>query len=117
MGRCPYCVREGDIPLDALLFRRRERVATRFDYRHIAGQCTKEDRFESRSLSKLSLATGKVTQRVYQFSNAKAELGQLRRLGQAAFFPCLTLAHVARCAAAILRRAEADMVRFLELQQ
>jgi hypothetical protein len=35
-------------------------------------------------------------------------------LPHAAFFPCLTLAHLARCAAAILRLAEADMVRFLE---
>ena len=32
---------------------------------------------------------------------------------QAAFLPRLTFAHLARCAAAILRRAEADMVRFL----
>jgi hypothetical protein len=33
---------------------------------------------------------------------------------QAAFFSRLTLDHLARCAAAILRRAEADIVRFLE---
>jgi hypothetical protein len=33
------------------------------------------------------------------------------RLRQAAFFPRLTLAHLARWAAAILRRAEADIVR------
>jgi len=32
---------------------------------------------------------------------------------QAAFLPRLTLAHLARCAAAIFRRAEADIVRFL----
>ena len=32
---------------------------------------------------------------------------------QAAFFPRLTFAHLARCAAAILRRAEADIVRLL----
>jgi hypothetical protein len=32
---------------------------------------------------------------------------------QAAFFAPLTLAHLARCAAAIFRRAEADMVRLL----
>jgi hypothetical protein len=37
------------------------------------------------------------------------------RLGDtsyAAFFCCFTLAHLARCAAAIFRRADADMVRF-----
>jgi hypothetical protein len=63
--------------LDARHFRRRERVATRSDSWNVAGQCTKENRFESRSLSKLSLATGKGPQRVFQSSNAKEELGQL----------------------------------------
>jgi hypothetical protein len=32
---------------------------------------------------------------------------------QAAFLPRLTFAHLARCAAAILRRADADIVRLL----
>jgi hypothetical protein len=34
------------------------------------------------------------------------------RVSQAAFFVFLTLAHLALCAAAILRRADADIVRF-----
>ena len=37
------------------------------------------------------------------------------RLFQAAFFPRLTLVHLARCAAAIFRRAEADIVRLASL--
>jgi hypothetical protein len=41
----------GDEPLDARLFRWRECVATRLDYRHVAGQCKKENRFEGGNAS------------------------------------------------------------------
>jgi len=42
---CITCGR-GHVPLDAGHFRRRECVATRFDYRNVAGQCKKANRFE-----------------------------------------------------------------------
>ena len=45
-GSCLYYVRAGNIPVDAGHFRRRECMATRLDYRNVAGQCKKEDRFE-----------------------------------------------------------------------
>ena len=54
-------------------------MATRFDYWHVAGHCKKEDRSESGSLSELSLGTGKCALRVFQFYNAKDELGQLTK--------------------------------------
>ena len=77
-GACITCGR-GDIPLDAGHFRRRECMATRFDYRNVAGQCKKENRFEGGKPSKFGLATGKGTQRLFQSSTAKEELGQLTR--------------------------------------
>jgi hypothetical protein len=57
-------------------------VAARFDYRHVAGHCTKEDRFEGGNPSKFSLATGKGTQRFFQFSDSTETLGQLTRIRQ-----------------------------------
>jgi hypothetical protein len=50
-----------DIPLDARHFRRRARMAARFDSRYIAGQGTKENRFKGRNLQKFSLAIDKRT--------------------------------------------------------
>ena len=52
-------------------------MATRFDYRHVPGYCTKEDRFESGNPS--GLPTGKGIQRFFQFSNSTETLGQLTR--------------------------------------
>jgi hypothetical protein len=68
----------GDVPLDAGHFRRRECMATRFDYRNVAGQCTEENRFKGGNLQKFSLAIGKGTQQQpLPLSNATEELGQL----------------------------------------
>jgi len=59
-----------DIPLDARHFRRRARMATRFDSRYIAGQGTKENRFKGRNLQKFSLAIDKRTlQELVQLKN------------------------------------------------
>jgi Bacteriophage Lambda NinG protein len=65
---CITCGR-GDIPLDARHFRRRERMATRFDSRNVAGQCTKENRFKGGNLQKFSLAIGKGTLQLVQLSS------------------------------------------------
>ena len=64
-GACIACGR-GDIPLDARLTRRRERVATRFDSRSIVVRCTKENRSKGGNLQKFSLAisTGTLQQLV-----------------------------------------------------
>jgi hypothetical protein len=57
-------------------------MATRFDSRNDAGQCTKENRFKGGNLEKSSLAIGKRTlQQLVQFSikpqGTTEELGQL----------------------------------------
>ena len=54
---CITCGR-GDIPLDAGRFRRRECMATRFDYRNVAGQCKKENRFEGGEPYEFGIAIG-----------------------------------------------------------
>ncbi len=41
-GACTTC-RWGDVPLDADEYRRRECMATRLDYRNLAGHCKKEN--------------------------------------------------------------------------
>ena len=78
-GACIACGR-GDIPLDARRFRRRERMATRFDSWNVAGQCAKENRFEGGNLQEFSLAIRKGTQQQpFPLSNATEELDQLTR--------------------------------------
>jgi hypothetical protein len=64
--------------LDACRFRRRERVATRFDSRNAAGQCSKEDRFKGGNFQGFILAIRKGTQQQsFPLSNATEELDQL----------------------------------------
>jgi hypothetical protein len=64
--------------LDAGRFGRRERLATCFDSRNVAGQRSKEDRFEGRNLQKFSLAIGTGTrQQTFPSSNVEQELDQL----------------------------------------
>jgi Bacteriophage Lambda NinG protein len=50
---------EGDVPLDAGHFRRRECMATRFDSRSVAGRCKKENRFEGGKPYEFRLAIDK----------------------------------------------------------
>jgi hypothetical protein len=50
-GACITCGR-GDVPLDAGNYRRRECMATRFDYRNLAGHCTKAESQPTRTSEK-----------------------------------------------------------------
>jgi hypothetical protein len=53
-------------------------MATRFDSRNIAGECTKENRFEGGNLQEFSPAIRKGThQQSFPLSNAVEELDQL----------------------------------------
>ena len=56
-GACVACGRR-DIPLDARHFRRRERVATRFDSWNAARQRTKENRSKGGNLQEFSFPIG-----------------------------------------------------------
>jgi hypothetical protein len=59
-------------------FRRRERVATRFDSWNVAGQRTEENRFKGGNLQEFSVAIGTGTQQQpFTLSNATEELDQL----------------------------------------
>jgi hypothetical protein len=89
----------GDVPLDAGDFRRRKCVATRFDYRSLAGQCKTENRFEGGKPSEFGIAIdtnfGKGTaQQLFNLSKTTKqwESGELEQLTSAAkhFYPAHT---------------------------
>jgi Bacteriophage Lambda NinG protein len=89
-GACITCGR-GDVPLDAGHFRRRECMAPRFDYRNVAGQRKKENRFEGGKPYEFGLAIderfGKGTAtRLFKLSKTTKqwEIGELDQLKSAA---------------------------------
>jgi hypothetical protein len=87
---CITCGR-GDVPLDAGHFRPRECMAPRFDYRNVAGQCKKENRFEGGKPYEFGLAIGKefgegTAQQLFTLSKItkQREIGELDELTSAA---------------------------------